>query len=1696
MKYLTPSPLIALALIGTQLLGPAALWAMEQRGIRVDASKQLIVTGLAGGEVTAGANGERRTLLFRDTVQPGEQLIVPAQATVEVLIGIRALLAAHGPARIIISEDVPGQIIVKLDQGELTLAVAGTVLTPGQAVTIQTPIARTVVRSGIVKTTIESNGSRVSSLSEEPQGNLHRVSFNAQVAAVAKSNLVETIQSFEGSSDVQAMEGGGGGATLKAGDSVQVLGGKIIKGTPIETNTRIEPTLLAAIEGHANTPAGGTENLIAAQMALAGGLGQVLVGASETKDGMGTGGANATGNALLSTIFGANFGSGSGAGSPLTFLFGGGSGSGSGSGGSGGSGGTGGLFGTAGAGGSALFSSQGSAINSSGAGVGDDVNDGGTSLNSTDLRNSVPILISASAKGGLGLLTIGKLPANAIFLEQASSFKSTELLLIDGGVLSQAPHNGTTPTSALIARGLLDGFQRPLIIGAPGNTGIDYDLTRSFTSIANPNSFTRDNYEIRTKAGNLFDVFSVNRNQNILTNQSFTAGTGPITNNPALVLQANVTIEGTNVRLFLKSDTGVIPAGDRFIVSTQNLTNVNGSGGIQISQEFNLAGTQPERDPQRLPTVIIKSTQDKAKLFLDLLPNFSSQPGGQVCVNCGSGGSERIAYPSLSLVDAAVTASSSSDPTLQIFDSANPGADRTVELTGGVVLTDSTAVTLTNQVVRQNSNLVGQVPVPFLSPTSTYFSSKGLTPIFDASLIGILASGTNPAFVRIQDRILGVLNGSSIKPEIVGGNELKVALLSVLDSQLKGPTTRPLNPFFDPTQPVGPNNLQFNRDNVAPLIEIVDSLPTTGDGVRVTSGVVVRSTGVLNNLLPTNGALLEIGDASNVGGPLALIQNSRVNATGNFVDVSGTIQAGRHLLSANVSDGALVRVDATQFTVGQDVVNASSQTSVSVRGNLFNAKGTSNTQASNILGLAGTGTQVSITNGSVALLENGSTTTLRSTGGNVISVASGGTLTLTGNGADLKDSASLTLANGQVLNVAGAGSRATITNGSVALLSGAATMTVGSTAGHVVSVTTANPTAAAVTVAGNILDLQNASRATVANGNVANLFGNGRTLDVTGSVAVLGGSSLLLLTNPSAGAGTGHVLHLENGAQSTITKNILSLNGPSGVTLGAAQATLTRGSVLDLVNGSVTLSGTGGNAAAVAVLSGRTGLSLTNGHVANVADGVATINGHVLDLHGNAVNATSTATLSNGSVLNATGGTTTVGTTGAAGIKGSIALVRDGHQLTLTNGSVASVAGGTTTMTLANGNVLDASGTSTLATITTGSVLTANGGMTNIVGSVALLGANSRLALGNGDVARVSNGTVDITGNVADLQNASTLNANAGQVLNQSGGTVTTQGNLAFVSGATANLARIASVSGGTTSVLGNVASVLNGGVLNLSGDSLLKQLGGTVTIGSSQNPGTGLFLSGSMSHVNFATTAHMVNIGAGALNVFGNVANLVGGANLTLASGGHLANVVGVGPGATNFSVTGVLAFLDASQLTLNNGYLLNLARTGSGATSATLNGGFFSLVNGSTLSLSGNSLLASVGVGTELNLAGIKPGTGPTLGFFGAAGIGGPTNTLSIGNTLCSGGAVCTTVAGGIRVLGQGFTTVDELNARIVFKDASAQAQFAAFRVDTNGSATIKTANNVTTPAINLETALLTIQKMGHDACTDATCGKIVIK
>jgi hypothetical protein len=276
-----------------------------------------------------------------------------------------------------------------------------------------------------------------------------------------------------------------------------------------------------------------------------------------------------------------------------------------------------------------------------------------------------------------------------------------------------------------------------------------------------------------------------------------------------------------------------------------------------------------------------------------------------------------------SFIDARVTARSDSDP------SAPP-----VKLSAGLVLTDATDVTVTNAITRGTSSYHFGAPpsLPIPSETLSYFDRQSSRPEFQGSVAAIVATAERPAFVEIQDRILAVLSGSSIRPDIVNGEELKISLLSVLDSQLRGPASTP-------TSLVGANQIenlstgtgrleggQFiaNRENreIPPLLEINDST------VKVTAAIVVRATESGIGRFTLDRALL---DASS---PILTVTNSQFTAAGHLIDLAGT-GPSKELLRANlVPSDALVRLNGKTMDVAGNFLNLA-RTSATVNGYLF-----------------------------------------------------------------------------------------------------------------------------------------------------------------------------------------------------------------------------------------------------------------------------------------------------------------------------------------------------------------------------------------------------------------------------------------------------------------------------------------------------------------------------------------------------------------------------------------------------------------------------------------------------------------------------------------------------------------------------------------------------------------------------------------
>ena len=81
MNIQRPSCALVVALIATQVFGPAVLWAADQRGIRVEANRRVLIAAISGEQLMVQSSGDTKALHFRDAVNVGDQIkiFIPPQ---------------------------------------------------------------------------------------------------------------------------------------------------------------------------------------------------------------------------------------------------------------------------------------------------------------------------------------------------------------------------------------------------------------------------------------------------------------------------------------------------------------------------------------------------------------------------------------------------------------------------------------------------------------------------------------------------------------------------------------------------------------------------------------------------------------------------------------------------------------------------------------------------------------------------------------------------------------------------------------------------------------------------------------------------------------------------------------------------------------------------------------------------------------------------------------------------------------------------------------------------------------------------------------------------------------------------------------------------------------------------------------------------------------------------------------------------------------------------------------------------------------------------------------------------------------------------------------------------------------------------------------------------------------------------------
>ncbi len=266
---------------------------------------------------------------------------------------------------------------------------------------------------------------------------------------------------------------------------------------------------------------------------------------------------------------------------------------------------------------------------------------------------------------------------------------------------------------------------------------------------------------------------------------------------------------------------------------------------------------------------------------------------------------------------------------------SDAGIDGTVQ-----VRSASTGVTLKKGVVLTSDT---QVALALQEKTNESFSGLETTlgQAVQASAVSILGEPGDPAIVKMEDRTLAILEGSRIQP---ANSMFSTALLSILDGTLLGPVELSV---------IGKdaNGIDLLRDEVSPIIEIIDG------SAEVTTGVMVGSTANSGQTGDLDQALLEASS------PLLAMLGGTLETASDFGRVAGQ---NAKLNGTLLPGDALVRLNAS---------------SMMVNGNLFNVTG---------------GGQLNVINGSLVSLQDGSTLTLA--GGAFVNVGTGSLFSLT-NGA-------------------------------------------------------------------------------------------------------------------------------------------------------------------------------------------------------------------------------------------------------------------------------------------------------------------------------------------------------------------------------------------------------------------------------------------------------------------------------------------------------------------------------------------------------------------------------------------------------------------------------------------------------------------------------------------------------------------------
>jgi hypothetical protein len=314
MNIQRPSCAVVGALIATQVLGPAVLWAADQRGIQIEANRRVMVASLSGDQLTVQNGESTQALHFRDAVNVGDHITTGDRTVVDVLIGNRAVMTLGQDTSAQFTMVSDEQTTVQLSQGLVRVAAAASALGTQGLVTVQTPTGQVQTRGGIIRVLVDQPvGSAEHTPIGESKPYLASYSTGTAIAAITPRSAIFQVE--EGSAEILA-GAEGKAVTLQAGQTVTLQSGQAGPISGFVNQAGVRAGVLATAE-HSQTSKEGRDHLVALQVEQATALGNALTGAAETGNKQSgdkednknvingaTGGVTLASNNLVSALFG------------------------------------------------------------------------------------------------------------------------------------------------------------------------------------------------------------------------------------------------------------------------------------------------------------------------------------------------------------------------------------------------------------------------------------------------------------------------------------------------------------------------------------------------------------------------------------------------------------------------------------------------------------------------------------------------------------------------------------------------------------------------------------------------------------------------------------------------------------------------------------------------------------------------------------------------------------------------------------------------------------------------------------------------------------------------------------------------------------------------------------------------------------------------------------------------------------------------------------------------------------------------------------------------------------------------------------------------------------------------------------------------------------------------------------------------